>query len=244
MTDVLVLCYHAVSPSWTAALSVTPDALERHLSLLVRRGWRSTTFSEAVLDPPAGRALAVTFDDAFASVGKLAEPILSSLGLRATVFAPTAFMTRRQPLQWDDAWQRTPATDELTCMDWDDLGELADRGWEVGSHTRTHPLLTTLGDDALRHELEASLQECHEHLGRPCRSIAYPYGDVDARVVEHARQAGYVAGAALSSDQRCLGALEWPRVGIYHADLDRRFRLKMNPVMRRLRASRLWPSRG
>ena len=29
MSDLLVLCYHAVSPRWQADLSITPEALER-----------------------------------------------------------------------------------------------------------------------------------------------------------------------------------------------------------------------
>jgi peptidoglycan/xylan/chitin deacetylase (PgdA/CDA1 family) len=247
VNDVLVLCYHAVSPTWDATLSVTPDALERQLSLLVRRGWRASTFTDAVLDPPAPRTLAVTFDDAFASVHKLAEPILTELGMAATVFAPTAFMAQRQPLGWAgvDHWRHTHDAAELICMDWSELGELADAGWEIGSHTRTHPRLTELAYTELRDELHGSLQDCAEHLGRRrCCSIAYPYGDVDRRVAEAAREAGYLTGASLSSSLASLGPHRWPRIGIYNADADRRFRLKMTPTMRRLRASPLWPSRA
>ena len=54
---------------------------------------------DAVLDPPAAKTLAVTFDDGFASVLERAEPILSSLGLVATVFAPTSFMSEPQHLR-------------------------------------------------------------------------------------------------------------------------------------------------
>ena len=36
-----------------------------------------------------------------------------------------------------------------------------------------------------------------EGIGQPCRSIAYPYGDVDERVIEAARAAGYELGASL-----------------------------------------------
>ncbi len=246
MTDVLVLCYHAVSPDWTADLSVTPEALERQLELLIGRGWRATTFTEAVLRPPAPRTLAVTFDDAFLSVRDLAEPILSRLGLSATVFAPTGFMSRRQPLSWPgiEQWLRTPAASELTCMDWTDLEALRERGWEIGSHTRTHPHLTALDQLALDRELSRSREECSEQLGLPCQSVAYPYGDVDPRVAESARRAGYVAGAALSSRLTPMGPFRWPRIGVYHGDVDRRFGLKMNHLMRRWRASSLWPRRS
>jgi len=134
MADVLVLCYHAVSATWNATFSVTPDALERQLSGLVGAGWRGASFTDAVLAPPADKTLSVTFDDGFASVIEVAEPILTQLGLPGTVFAPTAFMPERQQLRWDgiEAWLGTPYEDELCCMSWDDLGQLADRGWEIG----------------------------------------------------------------------------------------------------------------
>src|SRR5690242_17980600 len=54
MPDVLVLCYHAVSPVWPAALSVTPAALERQLGRLLDRGYRATTFAHALSAPPPG----------------------------------------------------------------------------------------------------------------------------------------------------------------------------------------------
>ncbi len=107
MTDTLVLCYHAVSPDWAAALSVTPVQLERQLSFFAHHGWRGATFHDAVFDPPARRTLAVTFDDAFASVRELAAPILSDLRMPATVFAPTAFISSGERLGW--AWRRSLA---------------------------------------------------------------------------------------------------------------------------------------
>ena len=54
MSDVLVLCYHAVSPRWPADLSVTPEAFERQLQLLVGRGYRGATFHDAVTSPADG----------------------------------------------------------------------------------------------------------------------------------------------------------------------------------------------
>jgi peptidoglycan/xylan/chitin deacetylase (PgdA/CDA1 family) len=239
----MVLCYHAVSPSWPAALAVTPDALERQLASLIRDGWRGTSFTEAVLAPRAQRTLAVTFDDAFASVGELARPILSSLGLAATVFVPTSFPSDDGRLRWTgiDQWEHTEHAGELRAMTWDQIGELAHDGWEIGSHTHTHPRLTTLDDPAVTQELLTSRLEIDERLGLSCSSIAYPYGDVNDRVARASEAAGYQAAAALSSHLAPLGAFRWPRIGIYHADSFARFRLKAWRPMRSLRASVLWP---
>ena len=88
--DVLVLCYHAVSDRWDAALSVTPAALRRQLASLVVAGLgRRDVHARRCSSPPAPRTLAVTFDDGFDSVRTHAAPILDELGLPATVFVPT-----------------------------------------------------------------------------------------------------------------------------------------------------------
>jgi len=237
-TDILVLCYHAVSPTWTIGSSVSPDAFERQLAWLVANGWRGATFRDAVLNRRAGRTLAVSFDDAFASVFELAFPILSSLGLPATVFAPTSFMSHRQPLMWEgiEHWGDNAPT-EVDCMSWEDLGILADAGWEIGSHTRTHPHLTRLGDEAVRAELSDSRADVKRHLNQPCQTIAYPYGDVDLRIADFAAQAGYQAGAALARWLPDLGLLQWPRVGVYRTDAMWRFKAKASRTSRRFRAS-------
>jgi peptidoglycan/xylan/chitin deacetylase (PgdA/CDA1 family) len=239
VSESLVLCYHAVSPTWAAPLSVTPDALERQLSWFLRHGWRGSTFSDAVLQPPTARALAVTFDDAFASVFALAYPIVQSLGLIGTVFAPTSFMSARQRLSWPgiENWAATPDASELESMSWTEIDALSDDGWEIGSHTRSHPFLTRLDDAALREELTLSREDVTRQVGRPCRSIAYPSGDVDQRVADLAGDAGYLAGAALSRRLTPLGPLRWPRIGIYHDDHWQRFRIKASRPVRRLRGT-------
>jgi peptidoglycan/xylan/chitin deacetylase (PgdA/CDA1 family) len=242
MPDVLVLCYHAVSERFPAPLSVTPAAFERQLQLLARAGYRGTTFEEAV-QARSGRAVAVTFDDAYLSVLRLAKPLLDAVGFKATVYAPTAYLdTPERPLSWDgiEQWIGGEHEQELLPMSWDQLGELAEAGWEIGSHTRTHPHLTRLDDDTLRTELTESRADVERRFGR-CPTLAYPYGDHDERVVEAAGAAGYAAAGTLPARLHKARPLAWPRVGIYHADDERRFRMKVSRVMRLLRGSPLWP---
>ena len=51
MSDVLVLCYHAMSRDWGAGFSATPDRLEAQIGSLLERGYEGTTFSDAVNRP-------------------------------------------------------------------------------------------------------------------------------------------------------------------------------------------------
>jgi peptidoglycan/xylan/chitin deacetylase (PgdA/CDA1 family) len=134
-----------------------------------------------------------------------------------------------------DHWRGGPHEHELRGLTWDQLGQLADGGWEIGSHTRTHPRLTRLDDDALERELRDSRAACERGLGRPCRSLAYPFGDFDERVAAAAARTGYAAAAI--EELRPAAPLTWPRIGIYRGNSMRRFRLKVSPLVRRLRSA-------
>jgi len=238
MRDVLVLCYHALSADWPADLSVTPERFEAQLEVLRSRGYSGATFTEAITAPPAARTVAITFDDAYRSVLEVAFPIMRRLGFTGSVYVPTDWPARPTPMTWAgiDHWTGGPHEHELRCMSWQQLGELAQEGWEVGSHTCSHPHLTQISDERLAAELEGSRTACEEALGLPCKSIAYPYGDCDNRVVDAAVAAGYGFGGALPEGRfKRPEPLTWPRLGIYHGDGVIRFRLKVWPLVRLLR---------
>jgi len=239
--DVLVLSYHAASETWPAPLSVTPKRFERQLRLLVERGYRGVTFTEAVATPP-GRSVAVTFDDGYRSVVEVAFPILQRLGFPASLFVPTAFVGVERPMSWPgiDRWLGGPHEHELLPLGWPDLVELAGAGWEIGSHTRSHPYLTRLPAAELARELAESRRECEAALGRPCASLAYPYGDFDDRVERAAADAGFTAACTVPRVLAPPRPLAGPRVGVYHDDGELAFRAKVAPALRRLRASPAW----
>jgi peptidoglycan/xylan/chitin deacetylase (PgdA/CDA1 family) len=244
VSDVIVLCYHALSASWQAELSTTPARFERQIALLVGRGYRCVTFSEAVAASDGGRVVAITFDDAYRSVIELAHPILDRFAVPATVFVPTDYIGAPGPLCWPgiDRWLGGDHEAELAPMSWLELRSLAAAGWEMGSHTASHPHLTQLEEGVLAGELERSKAACEEHLAQPCTSLAYPYGDVDARVAAATARAGYLAAAGLPHRLHSPDPMNWPRVGIYCLDDDLRFRLKVSPTARRVRGSAAWDS--
>jgi peptidoglycan/xylan/chitin deacetylase (PgdA/CDA1 family) len=228
----LALCYHAVSGNWPAPLAVQPDQLERQVRTALERGYRPTTFHELVLGAPAGKRVAVTFDDAYLSVYELAFPLLSRLGVPATVFVPTGHVGANHPMSWPgiDHWLDGEWRSELRGASWDQLRELAEADWEIGSHTRSHPRLPEVEASQLAAELEGSRLDCEREIGRPCRTIAYPYGAFDDRVVAATADAGYEAGAGLASrapvGDRERNPMRLPRVAVYRGDRPSRIRTK------------------
>lgn len=248
----MILCHHGVSESWPTEFAIDPGRLEDQLRFLLRRGYRPLPLGEALERPPPGRVLAVTFDDAYRSVLEWGLPVLERLGVPATVFVPTAYVGSGEPMAWAEMsrWLGTPFESELECMSWDELRRLRDAGWEIGSHTHTHPDLVSLGEGELGAELRRSREECEREIQRPCRSLAYPFSSFDSRVKRAATAAGYSSALILDSQvaiprqtMPSLGPptdpMELLRAGIYRDDGRLRFLAKTSPAVRRARASRL-----
>lgn len=216
----LVLCYHGLSRDWPASTTVTPEGFVAHLTDLVERGYVGATFSAALTAPPAERTLAVTFDDAHASVLEHALPAMERLDLPGTVFVPTDYPDSGRPMGWDgyDAWLGTEHEHELRCMGWDDLRRLAARGWEIGSHTCSHRRLTRIDEAEAVAELARSRVECERRLGGSCLSLAYPYSHFDARIARAARDSGYRFAAAVANRPLAPLPLQWPRLALRRGD--------------------------
>jgi peptidoglycan/xylan/chitin deacetylase (PgdA/CDA1 family) len=67
-------------------------------------------------------------------------------------------------------------------------------GWEIDSHTLTHPDLTTVDDGRLAHELVGSRVRLRRYFGASVsRFFCYPSGHYDARVIAAVKAAGYLA---------------------------------------------------
>lgn len=126
-------------------------------------------------DPPAD-ALIITFDDGYKDLLEHAVPTLLALGLTAVIFPIVDFVGRKS------SWSPRLA-DRAEHLSAADLRELAGLGFEIGSHTLTHPVLPTLGSEAKRREIQTSRPALEDVVGAPVRTFAYPYGAMDEEAV-------------------------------------------------------------
>jgi peptidoglycan/xylan/chitin deacetylase (PgdA/CDA1 family) len=225
----LILCYHAISEGWKHRLAVEGAELAGHLTLLRDRGYDGLTFAEAERRRQAGtlapQSVVVTFDDGFASLLR-ALPVLAAVGWPATVFVVTRFVESGDPLAWPGL---DPPPGESRPLGWEGLERLVAAGWEIGSHTVDHPLLTRLDDDQLDAQLFVSKQELEKRLGS-CETLAYPYGLADRRVAARAQRAGYLAACTSTHTHRVDEAHRRPRVSIARGDSGLRLAAKLSPA--------------
>jgi peptidoglycan/xylan/chitin deacetylase (PgdA/CDA1 family) len=78
-------------------------------------------------------------------------------------------------------------------LTWDQIKELEKMGFEIGSHTVTHPAdLKALYDDELHFEIQNSKDMIEAVLGHSISKFCYPRGRADDRVKRFVAEAGYV----------------------------------------------------
>lgn len=186
-----VLCYHRIGgPLELGVTRVGRSVFARQMTALARAGWQ--TLSLAQFTPhPAHRTFLLTFDDGYASLATHAYPILADLGFTATTFLITDYVGKTNTWDVQYTWNR------VQHLSWTDIEQWRARGFEFASHGATHRRLTWLDDGAIETELRTSREVLTARVGTEAgRAIAYPFGAVDARVLRHARNAGYELGFA------------------------------------------------
>jgi len=127
-----------------------------------------------------------------------------------------------------------------TMLTWDEVRDLARRGWAIGAHTCSHPILTRLDPAVVAKEVGGSVDRVRDEIGRPVLGFAYPNGqpgDFD----EIARAAVSTAGVPLAfslvpgparSGEVVADPLGIRRVYIHHGDDPTRFGAKVAGIPR------------
>ncbi|MDX1529897.1 MAG: polysaccharide deacetylase family protein [Rhodothermales bacterium] len=165
-----VLTFHAFDER-PSPISYPPPLFRRAVAALHGGGWRTVRLSEAARllaagAPPPEKTLAITIDDGYRSTLDVALPALREHGLTATVFVVTDRPAMHgRPLMTPPEWRL-----------------LHENGLELGAHTRSHPMLPTLGDADVEREVLGSKLRIEDAVGAAVPAFAYPAGRFDERV--------------------------------------------------------------
>jgi peptidoglycan/xylan/chitin deacetylase (PgdA/CDA1 family) len=223
-----VLCYHRVAEDeWPNTLK--QDRFLDHLAHL-RRHYRLIDVGSVVECLSTGRplprdAVAITFDDGH-------RDLLAILGDLQSHATPAAFFVLTGTLpeggaaffdlirgtwleasqqslaslpseaRWAEVASTPPAAGAPRLMSDADLRAVREGGFEIGSHTRSHPLLTALPHGELGVEIAGSREDLRLVLGSAPRFFAYPWGKHDRLSREAVRSAGYAA--AFTTEDRAV----------------------------------------
>jgi peptidoglycan/xylan/chitin deacetylase (PgdA/CDA1 family) len=202
---VRIFGYHRVADDGDVfAVGVT--AFREHMEALLASDATPLRL-EAALDlleqPVEGRYACITFDDGYLDTLENAAPILRELGIPATVFIPTRLIDAQLGFHWHK--------DSPPALSWDDLKALTGDGlFDVQAHSRLHPKLTALSDEAAWEEIAGSKADLEQRLPYPVTSFCYPAGFSGNREMEMVLRAGYRAGLTTKAGINPGGeAQEW-----------------------------------
>ena len=232
-----VLFYHRVNPYPFAKLgpvsrelTVHPGMFEAQLQYLVQHGYHSVGIDEfhAMMTSHQAidrKAVLITFDDGYEDNLLWAAPLLRKYGFSAVIFLISDFLGRSAA----DVWPNSDPSMYGKFLDAGQIRALQQSGFEFGSHTVTHPLLTGLPPGQQFDELLNSKRELENVTGGPVRCVAYPGGDFDAMTELSAVKAGYALAFTTIPGVNCpdtpLTALK--RTEVSASDSFLVFRMKM-----------------
>jgi peptidoglycan/xylan/chitin deacetylase (PgdA/CDA1 family) len=178
-----VLMYHVLSGAPDDApypeLYVRPETFRAQLRWLDRHGYTAVTL-RAVWShwhrggelPP--RPVVISIDDGFRDTATVALPALRARGWPGVLNLALHHL--------DVGWGLSDLQ----------VRALIRAGWEIDSHTLTHPDLTAVSDAQLEREVAGSKHVLERRFRVPVEFFCYPAGRHDARTVAAVRRAGYL----------------------------------------------------
>lgn len=172
-----VLMYHSVEPESADYLTVSVPVFEEHMRFLkdgftVIRGRDGADFRKGIVPVPENPVI-ITFDDGFLPVAEYAVPVLARMDFPAAMFIVGGFIGGTNI--WDHKAYRI-----VPHMGRNQIRELYDAGFEIGSHTLTHQRITKLPVEEQIRELEENDRILEDIVGEKPYIFAYPYGGADA----------------------------------------------------------------
>lgn len=217
-----ILMYHVIGPRPAGArlpeLYVSRADFAHQLRWLASHGYHAVTLND-VHEYWRGRLalprkpIVLTFDDGYRGQFTIAGPLLRARGWPGVLNLEVAHVVH------GDLKPRM-------------IRRLLADGWELASHTLTHPDLTIVGSRQLQHEVARSRRWLRRRFGVDVNFFCYPTGRYDASVIAAVRAGGYLGATRRSSaslgahapllsgastSPRATACAAWPRSSLSRA---------------------------
>jgi peptidoglycan/xylan/chitin deacetylase (PgdA/CDA1 family) len=192
-SSIIVLGYHQFTGPGVPSkniYSMRQEVFEQEMKYLKDNNYHVVPLADVVRFikheiglPP--NSVAITIDDGYKSPILWAAPVLKKYNFPWTFFCYPDFIT---------------VAEGKGAASWNDLLQLQADGVDIECHSKSHPIMTKKGsktpeqyDAWLTAETAGAKATLEQHLGKPVKFFAYPYGawnkEVEAKVV----QAGFEA---------------------------------------------------
>lgn len=185
---------------------ITAHQFERHLRFFCWRGLKSLDFRDLAdfwyerrpLSEFPKRPVILTFDDGYRNNLEYASPLLKRYSHKCEIF-----LLADHAIQQNN-WDPDEGDGSQALMDLEEKKSLPRSVYHIGSHGLTHRHYPMLSREELRREFRLSKERLESDLQTQINAFAYPFGAIDERLPELAREAGY--DFAVNTD---LGPVYW-----------------------------------
>jgi len=189
-----VLMHHQIvndeklcSVHWTY---VSTAQLRKQLILLEHWGYTPITLRDYLLYEKGEinlpkKPIILTFDDGYADVFQNAYPVIKEFGWNAV-----AFVLGDKNLK-SNTWDKELSKGSSMLMNEEQMMELYDAGFEIGSHSMSHARLSTLPVQSAWFEIIRSKEKLQSILKSEVTSFSYPFGSLNDTIKEMVKRAGY-----------------------------------------------------
>ena len=216
------IMYHRFGDSRYPSTNIKEKQFMEHIGELLKPKYKVISIEKALrainnIKPVDDRSVAITIDDAYASVYKYAWPLLKKYDLPFTLFVSTDVIDNKIP----------------GYMSWEEIRTLRDHGVTIGSQTKSHPHMHKLTKKRIKEELSISNKRFIDEIGSAPKVFAYPYGEYNLEVLEQVKLHGFVAAFGQHSGvaHKSLGMYELPRFAMNEKYGDmQRFLLAVNAL--------------
>ena len=223
-----VLMYHRIGDADRddASLFVSETNFKAQMRWLRDNGFETLSLDRAVelwtYNRTPRRSILITFDDAFAETLVVAARVLTEANMKATVFAPSGLLGQEVELRSPVGHSHSTSRGRIASGN--DLKAWRDQGFDVGSHSSTHPDLTSETPARILIEAQDSKRSLEEILQSPVVDFCYPYTHHNAICRRLVERCGYRSAFAGEPPMHDLYAI--PRMMIYPDDSISRFSRK------------------
>jgi glycosyltransferase involved in cell wall biosynthesis/peptidoglycan/xylan/chitin deacetylase (PgdA/CDA1 family) len=205
-----VLLYHAFTTGREGETYVAPKrSFSRQMRLLAALGYRVISAEELThclreQRLPAARTAVITIDDGYADNHDVALPILRRHRFPATIYLVAS------RLGASNNWNSDGTAKDRPMLSLEQIRTMQGDAIRFGSHTQTHCSLPEMSDEVAAKEIEGSRVDLEKTLETPVTTFAYPYGNLDERILGLVGDSGY-EGAYASHEQTLVALGDDPR---------------------------------
>jgi peptidoglycan/xylan/chitin deacetylase (PgdA/CDA1 family) len=194
-------------------LSLSPKKFREEMKYLSDSGYAAATLAELFNDVPEKRVV-LTFDDGYQDLVDNALPAMKEFGFRGVVFVIADNIGKPGYVTWGE------------------LKQLKELGWEIGSHSLTHPDLERELEAVQMKQIYDSKKILEEKLGVKVDYFCYPAGKYNETTISLLKEAGYLGAVTvnLGTNNSKKDIFELKRIRIVSTESLTSFKSKVNPV--------------